>query len=83
MDVKGFGLPGKLSNVKVILNGGQRVTFLRADGFFSLYPIFLTLKCVILLNLIQDTLHIKIPLAQPHSLSFLRCYRSVFLFCIF
>lgn len=35
---RGFGLPGKISNIKVILNGGQRVTFLRPDGFFSLYP---------------------------------------------
>lgn len=39
--VKGFGLPGKTSNVKVILNGGQWVTFLRPDGYFSLYPTFL------------------------------------------
>lgn len=36
--VKGFGLTGKISNVKVILNGGRKVTFLRPDGFFSLYP---------------------------------------------
>lgn len=35
---KGFGLPAKISNIKVILNGGQRVTFLKPDGFFSLYP---------------------------------------------
>nr|XP_010928302.1 ER membrane protein complex subunit 7 homolog isoform X1 [Elaeis guineensis] len=32
---KGF-TPMKTSNTKVILNGGQRVTFLRADGYFSL-----------------------------------------------
>ncbi|KAJ8421406.1 hypothetical protein Cgig2_017483 [Carnegiea gigantea] len=32
---------GKTSNVKVILNGGQRVTFLRPDGYFSLYPTYL------------------------------------------
>jgi hypothetical protein len=31
---KGFGLP----NTKVILNGGQRVTFARPDGYFALYP---------------------------------------------
>jgi hypothetical protein len=37
--VKGFGLPAKLSNVKVILNGGQRVTFLRPDGFFSFHNV--------------------------------------------
>lgn len=36
--VRGLGLPGKISNVKVILNGGHKVTFLRPDGFFSLYP---------------------------------------------
>ncbi|KAL6603054.1 hypothetical protein ACP70R_043415 [Stipagrostis hirtigluma subsp. patula] len=32
---KGFGLPAKTSNTKVILNGGQRVTFARPDGYFS------------------------------------------------
>jgi len=37
-NVKGFGLPAKTSNTKVILNGGQRVTFARPDGYFSLYP---------------------------------------------
>ncbi|CAL5358918.1 unnamed protein product [Camellia sinensis] len=36
LGAKGFGLPGKLSNVKVTLNGGQRVTFLKPDGYFSL-----------------------------------------------
>ncbi|KAL5559758.1 hypothetical protein UlMin_035969 [Ulmus minor] len=36
---KGFGLPGKLSNIKVILNGGQRVTYLRPDGFFSFHNV--------------------------------------------
>ncbi|KAF4349592.1 hypothetical protein CsatB_025364 [Cannabis sativa] len=35
----GFGLPGKISNIKVILNGGQRVTFLRPDGFFSFHNV--------------------------------------------
>ena len=38
LGAKGFALPGKLSDIKVILNGGQRVTFLRPDGYFSLYP---------------------------------------------
>ncbi|CAI9755774.1 unnamed protein product [Fraxinus pennsylvanica] len=33
--ISGFGLPEKVSNVKVILNGGQRVTFLRPEGYFS------------------------------------------------
>ncbi|KAA0063326.1 ER membrane protein complex subunit 7-like protein [Cucumis melo var. makuwa] len=37
--LKGFGLPGKTSNIKVILNGGQRVTFLRPDGYFSFYNV--------------------------------------------
>ncbi|XP_034684357.1 ER membrane protein complex subunit 7 homolog [Vitis riparia] len=37
--VKGFGLPGKTSNVKVILNGGQWVTFLRPDGYFSFHNV--------------------------------------------
>ncbi|AQK81849.1 ER membrane protein complex subunit 7-like protein [Zea mays] len=36
--VKGFGLATKTSNTKVILNGGQRVTFARPDGYFALYP---------------------------------------------
>lgn len=35
---KGFGLPAKTSNTKVILNGGQQVTFARPDGYFALYP---------------------------------------------
>ncbi|KAH9608800.1 hypothetical protein KSS87_005506 [Heliosperma pusillum] len=34
-----FGLPAKTANVKVILNGGQRVTFLRPDGYFSFYNV--------------------------------------------
>lgn len=36
--LKGSGLATKASNVKVLLNGGQSVTFLRPDGYFSLYP---------------------------------------------
>ncbi|AQK40744.1 Shewanella-like protein phosphatase 2 [Zea mays] len=36
--VKGFGLATKTSNTKLILNGGQRVTFARPDGYFALYP---------------------------------------------
>lgn len=43
---KGFGLPVKVSNVKVILNGGQQVTFLKPDGYFSLYPTFLLSPCI-------------------------------------
>ncbi|KNA05353.1 hypothetical protein SOVF_191160 [Spinacia oleracea] len=34
-----YGLPAKTSNIKVILNGGQRVTFLRPDGYFSFHNI--------------------------------------------
>ncbi|GAB2223134.1 hypothetical protein Droror1_Dr00017271 [Drosera rotundifolia] len=36
---KGYGIPGKISNVKVILNGGQVVTFLRPDGYFSFHNV--------------------------------------------
>lgn len=39
MGAKGFSLPAKLSNTKIILNGGQRVSFIRPDGYFSLYPV--------------------------------------------
>ncbi|KAF5456761.1 hypothetical protein F2P56_026206 [Juglans regia] len=35
MGAQGLVLPGKLSNIKVVLNGGQRVTLLRPDGYFS------------------------------------------------
>jgi hypothetical protein len=36
---KGFGLPLKSSETKVILNGGQRVTFARPDGYFSFHDV--------------------------------------------
>ncbi|XP_039050976.1 ER membrane protein complex subunit 7 homolog isoform X2 [Hibiscus syriacus] len=36
---KGFALPGRMSNVKVILNGGQNVTYVRHDGYFSFYNV--------------------------------------------
>nr|AGT15918.1 hypothetical protein SHCRBa_179_G22_R_40 [Saccharum hybrid cultivar R570]AGT16392.1 hypothetical protein SHCRBa_181_K17_R_20 [Saccharum hybrid cultivar R570] len=36
---KGFGLPAKTSNTKVILNGGQRVTFARPDGYFAFHNV--------------------------------------------
>ncbi|XP_058111547.1 ER membrane protein complex subunit 7 homolog [Magnolia sinica] len=36
---KGFGFPGKTSNAKIILNGGQRVSFLRPDGYFSFHNV--------------------------------------------
>ncbi|GLT43661.1 hypothetical protein SLA2020_175970 [Shorea laevis] len=35
---QGLG-PGKISNVKVILNDGQNVTFLRPDGYFSFHNV--------------------------------------------
>ncbi|KAL9231497.1 hypothetical protein vseg_006722 [Gypsophila vaccaria] len=34
-----FGLPAKTSNVKVILNGGQMVTFLKPEGYFSFHNV--------------------------------------------
>ena len=37
---KGIGVGWKASNVKIILNGGESVTFVRPDGYFSLYPIY-------------------------------------------
>ncbi|KAK1394475.1 ER membrane protein complex subunit 7-like [Heracleum sosnowskyi] len=36
---KGFGLPAKVSNAKVLLNGGQQVTFLKPDGYFSFHNV--------------------------------------------
>ncbi|MQM19138.1 hypothetical protein Taro_052139 [Colocasia esculenta] len=36
---KGFGLPAKMTNVKIILNGGQRVTFARPNGYFSFHNV--------------------------------------------
>ncbi|MED6124039.1 hypothetical protein PIB30_055210 [Stylosanthes scabra] len=36
---KDYIIPGKVTNVKVILNGGQRVTFLRPDGYFSFHNV--------------------------------------------
>ncbi|KAM7277492.1 hypothetical protein ACFE04_019358 [Oxalis oulophora] len=36
---QGFALPGKLSDVKIILNGGQNYTFLTTDGYFSFYNV--------------------------------------------
>ncbi|XP_057434452.1 ER membrane protein complex subunit 7 homolog [Lotus japonicus] len=36
---KDYILPGKVSNVKVILNSGERVTFLRPDGYFSFHNV--------------------------------------------
>ncbi|PSS11176.1 ER membrane protein complex subunit 7 like [Actinidia chinensis var. chinensis] len=35
----GLSVPGKLSNATVILNGGQRVTFLKPDGYFSFHNV--------------------------------------------
>ncbi|KAJ3708085.1 hypothetical protein LUZ61_011790 [Rhynchospora tenuis] len=36
---KGFGHSPKLSEIKVILNGGQRITFVRPDGYFSFHDV--------------------------------------------
>ncbi|TVU08312.1 hypothetical protein EJB05_41712, partial [Eragrostis curvula] len=49
---KGFGLPAKTSNTKVILNGGQRVTFARPDGYFSFVADHTILPFLLLLDLI-------------------------------
>ncbi|WOK98287.1 ER membrane protein complex subunit [Canna indica] len=35
----GFGVSEKHSNAKIILNGGQRVTFVRADGYFTFHNV--------------------------------------------
>ncbi|XP_027773902.1 ER membrane protein complex subunit 7 homolog isoform X2 [Solanum pennellii] len=37
--LKGSGFLPKASNVKVILNAGQRVTFLRPNGYFSFHNV--------------------------------------------
>lgn len=34
-----IGHAAKFSNINVVLNGGQNITFLRPDGYFSLYII--------------------------------------------
>ncbi|KAM7490066.1 hypothetical protein LguiA_032987 [Lonicera macranthoides] len=39
ISMKGLGLPVKVSNAKVILNGGQQVTFLKPDGYFSFHNV--------------------------------------------
>lgn len=53
---KGFGLPAKTPNTKVILNGGQRVTFTRPDGYFALYPTKICChKFQVILNLLANS----------------------------
>ncbi|XVF89348.1 hypothetical protein PTKIN_Ptkin19aG0123100 [Pterospermum kingtungense] len=39
LGTNGFVLPGRMLNIKVILNGGQNVTFLRPDGYFSFHNV--------------------------------------------
>jgi hypothetical protein len=39
ISMKGLGLPVKLSNAKVILNGGQQVSFLKPEGYFSFHNV--------------------------------------------
>ncbi|KAJ4950328.1 hypothetical protein NE237_027160 [Protea cynaroides] len=39
MRTQGFSLPAKTSSAKIILNGGQKVTFLRPDGYFSFHNV--------------------------------------------
>ncbi|URE34845.1 hypothetical protein MUK42_07995 [Musa troglodytarum] len=36
---KESGLPAKLTNIKVILNGGQSISFAKADGYFSFHNV--------------------------------------------
>lgn len=36
---KGHGFPSKTGNIKVILNGGETVSFIRPDGYFSFYGV--------------------------------------------
>eukprot|EP00268_Persea_americana_P012309 TRINITY_DN15185_c0_g2_i1.p1 TRINITY_DN15185_c0_g2~~TRINITY_DN15185_c0_g2_i1.p1 ORF type:complete len:201 (-),score=41.79 TRINITY_DN15185_c0_g2_i1:454-1056(-) len=36
---KGIGVGWKASNVKIILNGGESVTFVRPDGYFSFHNV--------------------------------------------
>ncbi|KAG6649639.1 hypothetical protein I3843_07G220300 [Carya illinoinensis] len=39
LGAQGLVRPGKLSNIKVVLNGGQRFTLLRPDGYFSFHNV--------------------------------------------
>ncbi|XP_043719837.1 ER membrane protein complex subunit 7 homolog isoform X1 [Telopea speciosissima] len=39
MGATGFSLAAKKSNAKITLNGGQKVTFLRPDGYFSFHNV--------------------------------------------
>ncbi|KAI3929826.1 hypothetical protein MKX01_025994 [Papaver californicum] len=39
VEAKGYAILGKLSNAKVMLNGGQRSSFLRPDGYFSFHNV--------------------------------------------
>ncbi|CAL9172592.1 unnamed protein product [Musa hybrid cultivar] len=39
MTSKGFGASSKLLNAKIILNSGQNVTFVRADGYFTFHNV--------------------------------------------
>ncbi|KAF3789043.1 ER membrane complex subunit 7-like protein [Nymphaea thermarum] len=48
-----ISLLGKISNVKVILNGGEKVTFVRPDGFFSLYPFLCSVRQCFLMILVM------------------------------
>jgi len=39
LGLKSHGFPSKTANVKVILDGGDRVSFIRSDGYFSFYDV--------------------------------------------
>ncbi|KAH9304635.1 hypothetical protein KI387_009039 [Taxus chinensis] len=36
---KGHGFPSKTANIKVVLNGGETISFIRPDGYFSFYGV--------------------------------------------
>lgn len=39
--MRGKGL-GKIANIKVVLNGGEQISFIRQqDGSFALYPFYI------------------------------------------
>ncbi|XP_020273548.1 uncharacterized protein LOC109848434 isoform X2 [Asparagus officinalis] len=62
---KDFGLLAKISNIKVILNGGQSVLFVRADGYFSLYT---TLHDMFILMVTPIEILNRAPNCQPRLL---------------
>ena len=72
MSLKAFGSPGgKASNVKVVLNGGEHVTFLRPDGYFSLYPTNYIFSCSFLVHSVKNSFVLFIlPISSSSSFFF-------------